>query len=109
MAHKRLRQITDKTNVADAFAVYPVVWATGSTLGWVAPFLTSMLRSDLRQTYSPIIGGSLARPAVRWPDTFGKIPFFQKYPYFLPCAIPGLYAIFVYIFGSLFLKEVSSL
>ncbi|KAJ8692295.1 hypothetical protein PTI98_009622 [Pleurotus ostreatus] len=79
-------EITDKTNVADAFAIYPVVWATGSTLG-------------------PIIGGTLARPAVQWPDLFGKIPFFQKYPYFLPCAIPGLYAIFVYIFGSIFLKE----
>ncbi|KAL4262134.1 MFS transporter superfamily protein [Pleurotus pulmonarius] len=81
-----IMEITDKTNVADAFAVYPVVWATGSTLG-------------------PIIGGSLARPAVRWPDTFGKILFFQKYPYFLPCAIPGLYAIMVYIFGSIFLNE----
>ncbi|KDQ24928.1 hypothetical protein PLEOSDRAFT_33590 [Pleurotus ostreatus PC15] len=86
MTYKRLCQITDKTNVADAFAIYPVVWATGSTLG-------------------PIIGGSLVRPAVQWPDLFGKIPFFQKYPYFLPCAIPGLYAIFVYIFGSIFLKE----
>ncbi|KAF4571061.1 hypothetical protein EYR36_008388 [Pleurotus pulmonarius] len=81
-----IMEITDRTNVADAFAVYPVVWATGSTLG-------------------PIIGGSLARPAVRWPDTFGKILFFQKYPYFLPCAIPGLYAIMVYIFGSIFLNE----
>ncbi|KAG6816248.1 hypothetical protein H0H93_008239, partial [Arthromyces matolae] len=52
-------EITDSTNVADAFALMPLVWTTGTTI-------------------APIIGGLLSQPAKRWPDIFGNIPFFQS-------------------------------
>lgn len=32
---------------------------------------------------------SVERPAEKWSQVFGPIPFFVDYPYFLPCAIAG--------------------
>lgn len=32
---------------------------------------------------------SVERPAEKWPEVFGHIPFFVDYPYFLPCAVAG--------------------
>lgn len=32
---------------------------------------------------------SVERPAEKWPQVFGPVPFFVDYPYFLPCAIAG--------------------
>ncbi|KAF9259197.1 MFS general substrate transporter [Marasmius fiardii PR-910] len=85
-----LAELSDKTNRADAFALISVAWTSGSTLG-------------------PVIGGLLADPVTRWPDTFGKISFFVDYPYFLPCAVAGLFALLAFIFALFGLKETHPL
>lgn len=36
---------------------------------------------------------SVERPADKWPEVFGPIPFFVELPYFLPCAVAGSIAI----------------
>ncbi|KAG8904028.1 hypothetical protein FRB99_002370 [Tulasnella sp. 403] len=60
-----LGEITDETNIAEGFALLPVVWSAGSTLG-------------------PLIGGFLSRPADKFPTVFTG-DFWRAYPYFLPC------------------------
>ncbi|KAL0945405.1 hypothetical protein HGRIS_000897 [Hohenbuehelia grisea] len=81
-----MAEITDSSNRAAAFSFYGPVWAAGSTLG-------------------PLIGGGLARPAQRWPETFGKIQLFVSHPYFLPCAIAGVYSIFSFVISAICLRE----
>lgn len=80
-------EMTDDTNVARAFAYQPIAWSTGSTLG-------------------PLIGGSLSRPAEKFPETFGDSEFFRTYPYFLPCAIPATFTIICWTVVFFFLEEV---
>ncbi|KAJ6507874.1 major facilitator superfamily transporter [Mycena vitilis] len=61
--------LTDKSNRAEAFAYLPIVWAAGASIG-------------------PLIGGNLARPHDRFPESFaGK--FWGDFPYFLPCLVTG--------------------
>ncbi|KAG9313058.1 MFS general substrate transporter [Chiua virens] len=60
-------ELTDSTNIAQAFALMPIGWLVGSTLG-------------------PFMGGTLARPADRWPELFSGY-FWQEFPYFLPCGV----------------------
>ncbi|KIY69690.1 MFS general substrate transporter [Cylindrobasidium torrendii FP15055 ss-10] len=59
--------LTDSSNRADGFALLPVVWSFGATMG-------------------PLIGGTFARPHERFPMVFTG-EFWIKYPYFLPCLI----------------------
>ncbi|KAF9016605.1 MFS general substrate transporter [Hymenopellis radicata] len=61
--------LTDSSNRAEGFALMPVVWSFGATMG-------------------PLIGGTFARPHDRFPSVF-KNPFWEQYPYFLPCLISG--------------------
>ncbi|KXN84877.1 hypothetical protein AN958_12007 [Leucoagaricus sp. SymC.cos] len=63
-------EMTDTTNIAQAFAWHPVMWSSGITLG-------------------PLVGGILARPARRWPELARNAKFLVQHPYFLPCAITG--------------------
>ncbi|KAG6876999.1 hypothetical protein C0993_011152 [Termitomyces sp. T159_Od127] len=79
-------ELTDPTNIARAYAYQPIAWSTGGTLG-------------------PLIGGSLARPAERFPKLFGNNEFLKNYPYFLPCAVPATYAAVAWLITWLFLKE----
>ncbi|KAG5637550.1 hypothetical protein H0H81_004181 [Sphagnurus paluster] len=79
-------ELTDSTNIAQAYAYMPIAWSTGGTLG-------------------PIIGGSLARPAERFPHLFGDNEFLKKYPYFLPCAVPATFTAIAWLVTFLFLKE----
>ncbi|KAJ7881005.1 member of major facilitator superfamily multidrug-resistance, DHA1 sub-family [Mycena olivaceomarginata] len=81
-------ELTDSTNIAQAYAYMPIAWSTGSTLG-------------------PIIGGSLARPAERFPELFGDNQFLRKYPYFLPCAIPATFSLVAWVVTLLFLERNS--
>ncbi|KAF8640233.1 hypothetical protein AX16_010129 [Volvariella volvacea WC 439] len=81
-----MAELSDSTNMADAFSMIPLMWSVGSTLG-------------------PIIGGIFARPAQRWPDTLGRIELFKEYPYLLPCAISSFLALISGIIASLSLKE----
>ncbi|KAF8640218.1 hypothetical protein AX16_010115 [Volvariella volvacea WC 439] len=81
-----LGELTDATNMADAFAMIPLMWSVGTTVG-------------------PILGGIFARPAKRWPDTLGHIPFLKEYPYFLPCALASFIALASGLIATMSLKE----
>ncbi|PPQ63561.1 hypothetical protein CVT24_004858 [Panaeolus cyanescens] len=80
-------ELTDSTNRADAFALMPVVWAFGATMG-------------------PLIGGSLARPADRFPSIFTGT-FWKEFPYFLPCLGTVLFVFVTFIITGLFFKETA--
>ncbi|KAF9532627.1 major facilitator superfamily transporter [Crepidotus variabilis] len=73
-------ELTDSTNRADAFAMMPVVWSFGATIG-------------------PLVGGSLAKPSGRLPGFDGQ--FWEDYPYFLPC-IATAGSVLLTIFITLF-------
>ncbi|KAF9223893.1 MFS multidrug-resistance DHA1 sub-family [Gyrodon lividus] len=79
-------EITDSTNLAQAYAYMPIAWSSGATLG-------------------PFLGGSLSRPADRFPDVFGGWEFFEKYPYFLACAVPATFSALAWLVTFLFLRE----
>ncbi|KAF9219805.1 MFS general substrate transporter [Gyrodon lividus] len=81
-----IAEITDPTNVAEAFAYLPFTWSAGTTLG-------------------PMIGGSLSHPAERFPNVFGNSSFFKEYPYFLPCAVPATVSALCWAVTSMYLKE----
>ncbi|KEP46582.1 MFS general substrate transporter, partial [Rhizoctonia solani 123E] len=85
VAKSMVVELTDETNQAQAFAFFPIVWSTGSTLG-------------------PFLGGTLSHPAKLLPGVFAA-PFWKEYPYFLPCLIAAFYSGCVFIAGALFLKE----
>ncbi|CAE6499729.1 unnamed protein product [Rhizoctonia solani] len=85
VAKSMVVELTDETNQAQAFAFFPIVWSTGSTLG-------------------PFLGGTLSHPAKFLPKVFDT-PFWKEHPYFLPCAIAACYSSCVFIAGGLFLKE----
>jgi MFS family permease len=55
---------------------------------------------------SPIIGGVLSSPAVRWPNTLGKLSYLRDHPYFLPCFIPSILAFVAFLGALVGLKEV---
>ncbi|EIW54332.1 MFS general substrate transporter [Trametes versicolor FP-101664 SS1] len=80
-----MAEITDETNISHGFAMLPVAWSAGSTMG-------------------PLIGGQLARPHDRWPGVFTH-PFWRKYPYFLPCAASAAFSAFTFVITAIFLKE----
>ncbi|KAG5349872.1 hypothetical protein C0989_001468, partial [Termitomyces sp. Mn162] len=78
-------ELTDSTNRAEGFALMPVVWGTGATLG-------------------PLMGGTLSRPAERFPDVFGR-GFWKEYPYFLPCLATSAFVFTAFTITLLFFKE----
>ncbi|KAJ7116503.1 major facilitator superfamily multidrug-resistance, DHA1 sub-family [Mycena epipterygia] len=80
-------EMTDSTNIAQAYAYMPISWSTGSVLG-------------------PMIGGFLAHP-TRFP-IFADSAFLRTYPYFLPCAVPATFSIAAWIVTLLFLKETAT-
>ncbi|KIY51665.1 MFS general substrate transporter [Fistulina hepatica ATCC 64428] len=78
--------LTDASNRAEVFGWMPVVWGLGSTLG-------------------PLIGGTLARPSDRFPSVFGGVPFWEKYPYFLPCLVTSSYTIIAWFITFFSFRE----
>ncbi|OBZ72619.1 Protein ZINC INDUCED FACILITATOR-LIKE 1 [Grifola frondosa] len=80
-----MAELTDSTNIAQGFALMPVVWSVGGTVG-------------------PLMGGQLAKPHDRWPSVF-KAPFWTRFPYFLPCAASSVFSATIFIITALFLKE----
>ncbi|KAG1746529.1 MFS general substrate transporter [Suillus paluster] len=81
-------ELTDSTNMAQGFALIPIVWCIGSFVG-------------------PLIGGTLARPQDNWPGVFAH-PFWTKYPYFLPCAVSACLILLAFFILLVFLEEVGS-
>ncbi|THU83159.1 MFS general substrate transporter [Dendrothele bispora CBS 962.96] len=77
--------LTDQSNRAEGFALMPVVWSIGATLG-------------------PLMGGTFAKPAERWPKVFGS-QFWKDYPYFLPCLLPSFYVLFGLLLTAVVFKE----
>ncbi|KAI0291899.1 MFS general substrate transporter [Multifurca ochricompacta] len=81
-----LAEITDPASLPQVYAYMPISWSAGGALG-------------------PTIGGSLSRPADRFPNTFGNSGFLKKYPYFLPCAVAATFSAFAWVFTLSFLQE----
>ncbi|KAK0501218.1 major facilitator superfamily domain-containing protein [Armillaria luteobubalina] len=81
-----MAEMTDATNISQAYAYLPISWCTGATLG-------------------PIIGGALARPAEQFPSLFGNSAFLKEYPYFLPCAVPACFSAVAWLVTYKYLKE----
>ncbi|KZV74591.1 MFS general substrate transporter [Peniophora sp. CONT] len=78
-------ELTDRTNRARGFALMPVMWALGASVG-------------------PLMGGTLSRPADQFPGTFDT-PFWRRFPYFLPSLIGASFTVLIIILVALFLKE----
>ncbi|KAG1882570.1 major facilitator superfamily domain-containing protein [Suillus subluteus] len=81
-------ELTDSTNMAQAFALIPIIWSLGGFLG-------------------PLMGGTLARPQDHWPALFSG-PFWRNYPYFLPCAVAAFLLALALVMMTLFLEETLS-
>ncbi|KAG2057774.1 MFS general substrate transporter [Suillus hirtellus] len=81
-------ELTDSTNMAQAFALIPIVWSIGGFIG-------------------PLIGGTLARPQDHWPALFAG-PFWRNYPYFLPCAVAACLLVLALVMMLMFLEETLS-
>ncbi|KAL0952962.1 hypothetical protein HGRIS_007173 [Hohenbuehelia grisea] len=81
-----IAEITDPSNVADAFAFIPVFLGIGQTAG-------------------PLIGGALSRPTEAWPRVFGRTGLLLEHPYLLPCLVTGFYSLLCFVLGSVYLKE----
>ncbi|KAG1858891.1 major facilitator superfamily domain-containing protein [Suillus subluteus] len=78
--------ITDVTNLPNAFGYVPIPWMIGQTAG-------------------PLIGGSLSRPADRFPDIFGRSELLKTYPYLLPCSISATFVSIAWLVAYFRLKE----
>ncbi|KAG2053000.1 MFS multidrug-resistance DHA1 sub-family [Suillus hirtellus] len=65
MAKSMLMDITDATNMPKACSYLPIPGTIAGAVG-------------------PLIGGSLSRPADRFPDIFGRSELLKTYPYLLP-------------------------
>jgi hypothetical protein len=97
--------ITDITNMPKAYGYIPIPWMIGAIVGWA---LYSTFTLALEFTISrPLIGGSLSRPAERFPDIFGRLELLKTYPYLLPCSISTIFASIAGLVTYFWLKEVS--
>ncbi|KAJ7056706.1 major facilitator superfamily domain-containing protein [Mycena amicta] len=82
-----LGDLTDRTNRAEALVFLPIVWAAGASIG-------------------PLIGGSLARPHDRFPNSkFFAMRFWLEFPYFLPCLVTGSFVFVSWFVVLAFFKE----
>lgn len=68
-----------------AFSIMPLVWSLGSVVG-------------------PAFGGFFAKPAEQYPDVFGDMPFFKKYPYALPNLLATVFFLISAASATFFLK-----
>ncbi|KAG2121864.1 major facilitator superfamily domain-containing protein [Suillus clintonianus] len=81
-----IADITDSTNMPQAYGYVPFAWQAGIALG-------------------PLIGGLLSHPTVRYPKIFARFYFLNVYPYFLPCGVIGTLALAWWCVTFLFLSE----
>ncbi|KAG8780304.1 hypothetical protein FRC12_023221, partial [Ceratobasidium sp. 428] len=80
-----MTELTDETNQAQCFAFLPIVWSAGSTLG-------------------PFLGGTLSHPAKLIPSLFDT-PFWNEYPYFLPCLVTAIFVVCIFVYSVFSLEE----
>ncbi|KAF8654091.1 hypothetical protein AX16_003624 [Volvariella volvacea WC 439] len=83
--HSVLGELTDETNQAIAFPIYGLFWPLGSIIG-------------------PLIGGTLSNAATKYPQYF-DYHVFKVHPYFLPCLIAAILALFGVALGYYCLEE----
>ncbi|RBR20473.1 hypothetical protein FVER53590_00694 [Fusarium verticillioides] len=69
-----------------AFSIMPIVWSLGSIIG-------------------PSFGGLFAEPAEQYPEIFGHIEFFKRFPFSLPNLILMVFFLFSATIAALFLHE----
>ncbi|KAF8920367.1 major facilitator superfamily domain-containing protein [Mucidula mucida] len=81
-----LAEVLDSHRIGDVYALMPVMWGLGNAIG-------------------PVVGGVLANPAERWPNTFGKLALFRDYPYILPCGVAAMLSLSVFICAFFSLQE----
>ncbi|KIY71221.1 major facilitator superfamily multidrug-resistance, DHA1 sub-family [Cylindrobasidium torrendii FP15055 ss-10] len=81
-----MAELTDSTNIGDAFAIVPMMWGLGNAIG-------------------PAIGGALASPANTWPDTMGKFSLLRIHPYFLPCIVAAACTFSTFVWAAISLRE----
>ncbi|KAG1819414.1 major facilitator superfamily domain-containing protein [Suillus variegatus] len=90
MVKSMLMDITDATNMPKAYSYIPVSLMIGNTIG-------------------PLIGGSLSRPADRFPNIFGRSELLKTYPYLLPCSISAFFISIIWFVTYICLKESVSI
>ncbi|KAK4162174.1 MFS general substrate transporter, partial [Cladorrhinum sp. PSN259] len=78
--------VRDRSLQPQAFSIMPLVWSIGSVFG-------------------PAFGGFFARPAEQYPDLFGNVEFFKRYPFALPNLMACCVFFISFMTGLLFLKE----
>ncbi|KAG2146252.1 major facilitator superfamily domain-containing protein [Suillus clintonianus] len=81
-----LMDITDATNLPKAYGYMPIPWMSAAIIG-------------------PLAGGSLSRPADRFPNIFGQSELLKTYPYLLSCAVPAVCASIAWLLTYFCLKE----
>ncbi|KAJ7671519.1 major facilitator superfamily domain-containing protein [Mycena polygramma] len=81
-----INEIADSTNIADIFSMMPLMLSVATTV-------------------APLIGGLLADPATKWPNTWGKIEILREHPYLLPCAVAASVALFSFVLALVGLNE----
>jgi MFS family permease len=86
IAKSMAAELTDSTNRAKGFALFPVIFGIGSIFG-------------------PIIGGFLYNPTHNLEIIFGDNQFLKTYPAFLPCFVITSLCYFCFVFGWLYLEE----
>ncbi|KAG1889689.1 major facilitator superfamily domain-containing protein [Suillus fuscotomentosus] len=86
MAKSNLMDITDATNMPKAYSYVPIPWRIATTIG-------------------ALVGGSLSRPADRFPDIFGRSELLKTYPYLLPCSISAFLILTIWLVTYIRLKE----
>ncbi|EPQ51854.1 MFS general substrate transporter [Gloeophyllum trabeum ATCC 11539] len=83
--HSVVGELSDETNQSTAFPLYDICSAIGFAIG-------------------PLLGGTFANPAEQFPAWFNT-PFFDAYPYILPCFITSLTAIGASLLAIFVLEE----
>ncbi len=78
--------VPEKSLQPKAFSLMPLVWSIGSVFG-------------------PAFGGFFARPAEQYPDVFGRIEYFKRYPFALPNLMACVIFFISFMTALLFLQE----
>lgn len=96
-------ELTDATNMAQGFALMPIAFSFGATIGYV-PFLVFCIEGNV-PFKSPMIGGALEHPQRHFPNIFPGA-FWSQFPYFLPSGIAAAFSVICFLTILFFLKEV---
>ena len=87
---------------ARAFIIVPMFWTLVSFF-YLIPH--ALLTSVLGCTIGPLMGGGLAKPAEQFPDIFGDVALFVKFPFLLPNLVCAAFLIFTWILAAFLLEE----